>query len=93
VINPDYLQNKVATFRRRYEKLTVRQDSNLPAWPIIEERIRALVGQVILRYAEIAAAHEFKFAEFVTTTKATTDNRELWEIIDKIASRDALEEL
>ena len=92
-INPEYLTEKIATFRRRYEKLLKRTDSMLPPFGQIEEPIRRLISQVIYKYAEIAQAHEDRFAEFVTTTKATTDNQELRDIIDKIASRDALEEL
>jgi hypothetical protein len=92
-IDPAYLNQKMATFKRRYEKLLSRNDSMLPPFGRIEEAIRQLVIQVIYKYAEIAQLHEDRFAEFVTTTKATTDNQELKDIISKIASREALEEL
>ena len=86
-VDPDYLNDKVSIFRRRYDKLLARTECILPPFQIIEDQIRALLAETLIRFGHFAEDEERDLTLFVDAIKNTTDNLNLREIIDTVAKR------
>jgi hypothetical protein len=86
-LNPDYLNDKVAIYRIRYEKMLAWPGNKLPAFKRLEDQIRGLTAEVLERFHEIAQEEERKLMAFVEEFKQTTDNVEIRTILDKVAQR------
>lgn len=86
-VDVDYLEDKVQSFRRRYDKLQARPGCTLPAFPVIADEVRSLLSSALIRFAEIATDEERKLLEFVESLKRRSDSPHISAAIDEAARR------
>jgi hypothetical protein len=86
-VDVDYLEDKVAAFRRRYDKLLARAECNLPKFQTIAEEVRALLAAGLVRFAAIAQEEEDQLQAFADGLKRTVDHPDILRAIDEAAQR------
>ena len=87
-IDPAYLASKMALFKRKYEKLALREPGELPEYSTLELKVREIFIAIIKEFYTIALKNRNQFDTYISSLKMTTDNDEVKEIISKLAKQE-----